>query len=395
MVITRQPTGSKSVAGAVRNDDDLSLELYAEKDDLEADGRSLHMVEATAVRELAANTGSVAILGTTAKCKSAGSSGHSKAAAASTVERCVSLDTAHGRSPTKPSRRPIEQRYVEATAVRKLAADTGSIAILGTTADPKPADRGDGDAASLHYVEATAVRQLAAETGTIAILASTATGNRNNQPTERGVYETPLLDDIPYGVVEVLDAEPIDRVSLSSPPLDSSSEQLVPLPVLETERGKAYDFEPPPKQGSGHSENPKKPCSLEFEKCRVSNRSATFECTSKDAGHHERLLERTKMTTVGWANEKPQTPNSGESAEWSITRNPFLRQLGNELSEQTDDNKGNKFDEEDEEEEEEEEDIDKVLAHCLPIECIPKVPIFAKCPPAKAKSKYSVFIYCS
>ncbi|XP_050529644.1 uncharacterized protein LOC126899130 isoform X2 [Daktulosphaira vitifoliae] len=181
------------------------------------DKLSIHYVEATAVRTLAANTGSVAILGTTAKCKQP-------------------LEVAdNDLSSQKPH---IEVCYVEATACRKLAAETGSIAILGTTADPKlPLNvsvKKDDDIGSIHYVEATAVRQLAAETGTIAILASTAT--TKSQSSELNISEDNVsVSEIPVGVSEILNSPKTEYEFKNTNQSENIDADLIPIPVLAME----------------------------------------------------------------------------------------------------------------------------------------------------------------
>lgn len=211
-MVTRQPQTSKTtgdgIAGHSTDDNDdivtkcRDFDQYAIEEDV--DNLSIHFVEATATRTLAANTGSVAILGTTAKCKSVGSSPairQSTTADKQDTKLAVSSEIVGSKSQPQ-----LRSRFVDATAVRTLAAETGSIAIIGVTATPNPdveipPEKGRGSAGSIHYVEATAVRHLAANTGSIAILSSTAI-------QQLAIKDKDDFDCIPVGVREVLDSEP-------------------------------------------------------------------------------------------------------------------------------------------------------------------------------------------
>ncbi|XP_050444056.1 uncharacterized protein LOC126847721 isoform X2 [Adelges cooleyi] len=232
--------------------------------DSDADGLSIRYVEATAVRTLAANTGSVAILGMTANVRTPN-------------------DSPSRVRPSTSTYLP-EVRYVEATACRTLAAETGSIAILGTTADPK-ATRNE-DAGSVHLVEATAVRQLAAETGTIAILASTAAG------VNRPIGSEVTGDVIPVGVSEALDSHgnpPESECRQSNP--GGGDEPMIPETVAQ-----AMEQEPAREPLTKSAEEliksqldlgltPIPP----FQKCKnfnKNNRAMTVDCT-RDPPPHE------------------------------------------------------------------------------------------------------------
>lgn len=88
-----------------------------------------------------------------------------------------------------------------------------------------------GEAGSVHYVEATAVRHLAAETGTIAILSSTASPSK--QQRNQISFDVDDLSRLPVGVRERLDSEP----GWPTPPENKRPEfdgyhPLIPLPVI-------------------------------------------------------------------------------------------------------------------------------------------------------------------
>lgn len=378
VVVTRQPKKSSKTAEHQEHarrsaggnddgddDDDDDDDIVSKCDDFEkyaqdenADSASIHYVEATAVRTLAANTGSVAILGTTAKCKSAGSS---PAVRQSPVDRQQTWSpTTSQQQPQQPKSPTVQQpqletRYVEATAVRTLAAETGSIAILGTTADPKAKrtaaeKKPDDDAGSIHYVEATAVRHLAAETGSIAILASTAAvsgvSQSRQQPPQTpqppppaestadvvaGPDHDPDADRIPVGVREVLDSEP----GAATGPPDTEPEQRdlpddvdpqIPLPVIY-----AMEMKPTAENALNTATSPSDTRSVS------PPRSATVD---------DGLVA---------------------ASSDSSTRKPLLRQ-SNKTSEQK----------------ENDDDVALSSDTWMPSQ----VPVFAKCPPAKSKSKY-------
>lgn len=356
--MTRQPQRSRTDDGqsAAGDDDDVvsrcdDFEAFAQDED--ADKRSLHFVKATAVRSLAAQTGSVAILATTAQRNVADGSSSLEG------EQETSL-------PSSPTQRAaagsqLQSRYVEATAVRHLVAETGSIAVLSTTADPVPkkpdaettsdgdGGKDDAETGSIHYVEATAVRKLAAETGSIAILSFTAA---NGQPAKT-VQETDDVNRIPVGVAEVLDSEPGERQEEQQEGNEEEQDQKqdvrivddddleIPLPVI-------YAMEMKPDAQIPEKTSPlSKPVSL----------SSSFE---------KHGLPPRSMTTDGGHPTVATEPDSVDETA-SATRNPFVRQ-SNESQDQN-------------------EIEDSVLEDLL---WIPKIPVFAKCMPAKSKSKYTI-----
>lgn len=365
VVVTRQPQKSKSAkdeaaVGRSTGDEDGDDDVASKCEDFERhalehggvngvdddDSHSVHFVDATAVRTLAANTGSVAILGTTAKCKSVDGSPavHHPLSERQRTWSPTALSEQVACSKSQPQ---LEVRYVEATAVRTLAADTGSIAILGTTADPKPQPNKpssatkDADAAGMvHYVQATAVRHLAAETGSIAILASTAAVPATGQQAS-GHND---FDLIPVGVREVLDSEPgkqqQPRKHENRPEGEPQTEQqeepgqrpLIPLPVI-------YAMEMKPG------------ITMETEGI-----FKTVKSSSVEKPHYSQV----ESTTL-------DDGDMGAMSSWmsdASSRRPLIRQT-NKTSDQS--------------------DIDYILSSDV---WMPKVPVFAKCPPAKSKSKY-------
>lgn len=347
-VVTRQPKKSeygKDEGAAKRSagdghDKDSDDDVTSKCDDFERhaleegggdndndDNHSVHYVEATAVRTLAANTGSVAILGTTAKCKSVDGSPSISRPSANRQSTWSPSRTAFAPVACSKSQPQLEVRYVEATAVRTLAADTGSIAILGTTADPRPwsADRNE---------DTGSVRYLGAETGSIGTLASTA-AVAAKQAESAGRSD---LDFIPVGVREVLDSEPgeLQQREEDRPEGELAGQRdglekqpLIPLPVV-------YAMEMKPADEIFKTMK-------SIDRPQYSPESATIIVDDDDD----------EGATV-----------SGSVSD-AASRRPLIRQ-SNKTNDQTADN----------------EDIS------LPDGWMPKVPVFAKCPPAKSKSKY-------
>jgi len=341
-VVTRQPKKTKTNEGVgdEKDDDEVAckcddFDKYATEEN--GDNHSVHYVEATAVRRLAADTSSVAILGTTAKCKSLCDSPPARRPL--TKKQNTWPSAVAGNLPKKPPQLAVETRYVEATAVRTLAAETGSIAILGTTADPKPRQEREtadgGETGSVHYVEATAVRTLAAETGTIAILASTAAAGAS--PSGDGRDDDPEL--MPVGVREVLDSEPGE--------------------VRGRKRERVLDGRP--ENGGELDENartigrgPQVPLSVVRAMGMKSGTPSLAPSSSEKRGLPPRSV------TADGAN-----PGGGSALE-AFSRKPLVRQ-SNEACER---------------------DENDYLA--LIDGWTPTIPVFAKCPPAKAKSKYHI-----
>lgn len=191
-VTTQQPRKSDDAVATGCDD----FDKYALDAD-DADGRSLHLVEATAVRTLAASSGSVAILGTTAKCKSlCGSPQQSSADGQRTWPPPVAASKSHPELQRTGGR-------ADAAASFDIPVDT-----VYSKLEPEPSD-------PTRYVKATAVRRLAAETGSIAILAASTAVQR------RAAAGSPDdVDRMPVGVRETLDREPADDGPRAPPPDD-------------------------------------------------------------------------------------------------------------------------------------------------------------------------------
>lgn len=308
------------------NCDNFEKYAYDENDDR----HSIHYVEATAVRTLAANTGSVAILGTTAKCKSVD---NSPGVHQPLAERQQTWSPSSPSGTNKPLPQ-VETRYVEATAVRTLAADTGSIAILGTTADPKPQSQkkteSKEETGSIHYVEATAVRQLAAETGSIAILASTVVPQKISNDDQVD------FDDIPMGVREVLDSEPGQLQQQENAEADVDDASNIPLPVI-------YAMEM--KSGVRDSE----------EIANNMTQSSSFDKNS---------FSQQSTTT-------DSTVSENHAGQTSLSRKPLVRQSNANINR-------------------DQQEIDNDTSSIVPNL---NTPIFAKCVPIKSNSKYNIIQY--
>jgi len=237
-VTTRQPRNADDAVATGCDD----FDKYAQDED-DADGRSLHLVEATAVRTLAASSGSVAILGTTAKCKSL----------------CGSPQPLADRQRTwpPPCRSPVPASKSHPELQRTGRADAAAsfdipVDTVYSKLEPDPSD-------PTRYVKATAVRYLAAETGSIAILAASTAVRR------RAAAGSPDdVDRMPVGVRETLDREPAAgvREPLSSehrePAADvretlssehrqpaAAADPRIPLPVIHAMETKAADVQTP------------------------------------------------------------------------------------------------------------------------------------------------------
>lgn len=346
VVVTRQPqtlkTSNDGGAGySTEENDDIvtkcrDFEQYAIEEDV--DNLSIHFVEATATRTLAANTGSVAILGTTAKCKSVGSS--------PAVRQPTATDQHEMKSPPSSgiigsqSQPQLRSRFVDATAVRTLAAETGSIAIIGVTATPNPdaeipPKKTRESTGSIHYVEATAVRHLAANTGSIVILSSTAI----QQPI---VKDQDDFDCIPVGVREVLDSEPAQLLQEQQEEL-KQEQKLMQEPETKEELGKQQQLD-------SDSQIPL-PVIYAMEMKPIAQ---VPDNVFRPVSSEKHILPPRSMTI-------DSAIPGRNSAFGAPSRKPLLRQ-SHETGEK--DNDG----------------------------WLPKIPVFAKCLPAKSRSMYR-FIY--
>lgn len=346
VVVTRQPqtlkTSNYGGAGrSIEDTDDIitkcrDFEQYAIEEDV--DNLSIHFVEATATRTLAANTGSVAILGTTAKCKSVGSS--------PAVRQPTTINKHEIQSPpsseiiSSQSQPQLRSRFVDATAVRTLAAETGSIAIIGVTATPNLdvetlPEKGRESTGSIHYVEATAVRHLAANTGSIAILSSTTM-------PQSIVKDQNDFDCIPVGVREVLDSE-------TGQLLQEQQDEL----KQEQELNQEQETKEEVKEEQQLDSDPRIPLPVIYA-MEMKPLAQVPDNVFRPISSEKHILPPRSMTI-------DSTIPGRNSAFGSLSRKPLLRQ-SHETGEK--DNDGWQ----------------------------PNIPVFAKCLPAKSRSKYR-FIY--
>lgn len=229
----------------------------------------------------------------------------------------------------------LESRFVKATAVRKLACETGTIAVLSSTAEPlaEPAEQCEWEEAermqALHSSD-----RLDGWGATGSTEESTAVAGR--WPMVAGGSGKTDLDRIPVGVIEVLDCEPADQCQPTPPKANlfpkaqrSVRDQHIPLPVIH-----AMEMKP---NALGHDDRFK---------------TVTVQPPSSDRhGYRPRM-------------------KAGSSTFDSSYRKPFVRQ-SNDLSRR--------------DEKSAEDDEYEIIAGWMA-----KIPVFEKCPPAKSKSKYEV-----
>ncbi|XP_050064012.1 uncharacterized protein LOC114130554 isoform X3 [Aphis gossypii] len=226
----------------------------------------------------------------------------------------------------------LESRYVKATAVRKLACETGTIAVLSSTAEPlaEPADQCEWEEAErMQALHCSNHRDGWGATGPAA--ETFAVAGRWPMMAEGSGEETDL-DRIPVGVIEVLDCEPADQCRPTPPKANlfpkaqrSSRDQHIPLPVIH-----AMEMKP---NALGHDDR--------------------FKTVKVQPPSSDRHGYRSRMA-------------AGSSTFDSSYRKPFVRQ-SNDLS-----RRDKKSAEDDEYE---------IIAGWMA-----KMPVFEKCPPAKSKS---------
>ncbi|XP_026819730.1 cell wall protein IFF6 isoform X2 [Rhopalosiphum maidis] len=336
MPVTRQPKKSYNTGISVADDrvhsdveddvddadDDDDDDIAFRCDDfdryaMEVDGdlHSLHFVEATACTTLAANSGTVAILGTTAKCKSADASPANR-------QRPPLVG-----SMSQPMM--LESRFVKATAVRKLAADTGTIAVLSSTTEPEPQYVWVPEEEA-HF----SGRMAACRAGPSGVQSLDAGPSSSAQwplqwPVAGDSKKSENLDRIPVGVIEVLDCEPADQCHPTPPKARrfpraqrATRDQHIPLPVIH-----AMEIKP---NALGHDDR--------------------FKTVTVQPPSSDRHGYRPRMT-------------AGSATFDSSSRKPFVRQ-SNESRE-------HKFTEDD---------------YAAVTDWMANMPVFAKCPPAKSKS---------
>ncbi|XP_060844145.1 uncharacterized protein LOC132924078 isoform X2 [Rhopalosiphum padi] len=337
MPVTRQPKKSYNTGISVADDsvhsdveeDDVDNDEDDDDDDIgfrcddfdryamEVDGdlHSLHFVEATACTTLAANSGTVAILGTTAKCKSADASPANR-------QRPPLVG-----SMSQPMM--LESRFVKATAVRKLAAETGTIAVLSSTTEPEPQYVWVPEEEA-HF----SGRMAACRAGPSGVQSMDAGPSSSTQwplqwPVAGDSKKSENLDRIPVGVIEVLDCEPADQCRPTPPKARrfprakrATRDKHIPLPVIH-----AMEMKP---NALGHDDRFK---------------TVTVQPPSSDRhGYRPRMA-------------------AGSATFDSSSRKPFVRQ-SNETRE-------HKFTEDD---------------YAAVTDWMANMPVFAKCPPAKSKS---------
>lgn len=227
----------------------------------------------------------------------------------------------------------LESRFVKATAVRKLACETGTIAVLSSTAEPlaEPAEQCEWEEAE--KLQAYRSKRL---DGWEAAGPASSTTVAGQWPMVAGGSGKTDLDRIPVGVTEVLDCEPVDQYRPTPPIVNqfpkaqrSGRDQHIPLPVIHAMKMKPNAL--------GHDDRFK---------------TVTVQPPSSDKHGY-----RPRMT-------------AGSSTFDSSCRKPFIRQ-SNDLS-----RRDKKSAEDDEYE---------FIAGWMA-----KIPVFEKCPPAKSKSKYEV-----
>lgn len=322
------------------------------------------------MRMLAADTGSLAILGTTAKCKPHVDSTEVHGPVSPEEGQRTQPTTVDDASTPKPQL-VVETRCVQATAVRTLAAETGSIAILGTTADPKPqpekSTRNDEETGSVHYVEATAVGHLAAETGTIAILASTAVVAGLGRVAQKPDGESD--DFIPVGVREVLDSEPVQTRKTEQEPTTEKQEENGGERPLETGGDDELASDEGPVEGLQIIDSdPRIPLPVihameRKPEVRGGPNEMLKTILSFSSPSEKHVLPPRSATTDG-------VISGGGDVVFDVSsRKPFIRQ-SNETREQ--------------------DELEDLLP---PDGWTPKVPVFAKCLAAKSKSKWPVQYY--
>lgn len=196
-------------------DKNENVEKYKKKKDDDEDDND---DDRTAVRTLAANTGSVAILGTTAKCKSRNGAGQPQLPSSAAVDdhQTTNVASVIGKLEEKVAAIDLQPQFGLSSA--DLATDPNSCREV-----------------VIYCVEATPIRRLAAETGSIAILVSTVVCPPKGKFVEDVGSEE--LDRLPVDVVEALDTVERDRSVEAKPRPTTIAESengdpLIPVPVV-------------------------------------------------------------------------------------------------------------------------------------------------------------------
>lgn len=333
------------------SNDDMSIncndfEQYAL--DNEDDTHSVHYVEATALTTLAANSSSVAIIGTTAKCKSGCASPattkckSADVSAAIQRQRSSSSSSTASNVPSKP--RPPLIGSVSQPMLESCCTIESPLKELSsqTRATVKKSSNSGGETQVIWLSEEEWTKHLAMKSGHRAkwsLTEDTGPPPPSPSPFSKSANQWPLqyskqsnLDRIPVGVIEVLDCEPVDQ--RRPPPTKAqqfpraqqiSRDQKTPLPVIHAMGIK--------KNALNHKDM--------FKTMRVQPPS------SDRHGFHSRT-------------------STGSSTFDSYSQKPFLQQPNETKSRYTEDE------------------------FSAATEWMINMPVFAKCPPAKSKSKYLI-----
>ncbi|XP_029342783.1 uncharacterized protein LOC100164443 isoform X3 [Acyrthosiphon pisum] len=274
--VTRQPKKSYNTSATGISDDRVYSDVEYDEDsdedmamkcddfekyalDIEDDLRSVHYVEATALTTLAATSSSVAIIGTTAKCKSAGASpATAKSNPADTsppIRRQQSSSPSSSASPLPPGPRPpligsVSQPLLDdgkQTSVRKLDSEIKTIAVVSSAPEKETEEMWLSEEQWTEHLATKSghrvIRSLAEDAGPPPPSPSPFSASAHQWPLQwpvAGCSKQTNLDRIPVGVIEVLDCEPVDQ--RRPPPTKaqrfpkaqraSRGDQNIPLPVI-------------------------------------------------------------------------------------------------------------------------------------------------------------------
>ncbi|XP_060856001.1 uncharacterized protein LOC132933742 [Metopolophium dirhodum] len=244
------------------SDEDMAIkcddfEKYAQ--DMEDDLRSVHYVEATALTTLAATSSSVAIIGTTAKCKSAGASPatakSNPAATSPPIRRQRSSSPSPLASSLPPGPRPpligsVSQSMlddVKPVPVREPVSGTGTIAVASSIPVKETEELWLSEEQWAEHLATKSghrvIRSLAEDAGPPPPSPSPFSTSAHQWPLQwpvAGCSKQTNLDRIPVGVIEVLDCEPADQrrppptkaQRLPKAQRASRGDQNIPLPVI-------------------------------------------------------------------------------------------------------------------------------------------------------------------
>lgn len=332
------------------SDDDISIKCDDFEKYIEDDLRSIHYVEATALTTLAATSSSVAIIGTTAKCKSAGASpGTAKsnpAARSPPIRRQRSSSPSPSETSLPPGPRPpligsVSQPMlvdVKPAPVRELASETRTKVVASSRPEKETEELWLSEEQWAEHLATKSghrvIRSLAEDVGPPPPSPSPFSTSAHQWPLQwpvAGSSKKTNLDRIPVGVIEVLDCEPLDQ--RRPPPTKAQrlpraqrtgrNDLNIPLPVIHAMGVKS------------------------------------------DSLNHEDLFKtmRVQPSSTDKHGFRSRT-GTGSSTFDSSSRKPFLRQSNETKSRYTED------------------EFSAATGWMV------NMPVFAKCPPAKSKSKY-------